>query len=164
MQNWKIKSASSSAASEKMSQLTDYYRGEARDTEGRTLQQAWDMYDDWETCHDFIQWLFPLPEPSDFNPDAPLLTEDDIKIFKADPGIRNNLLYSSRLMLKFFGMKLRSGAEDCGIDPDAAKVMVGFDEENAKPCEIVGEPAAVVASGVRIHCVRRNRERILWPL
>jgi hypothetical protein len=35
-----------------MSQLLAFYRGE-----GRSLKE-------------FIQWLFPLPEPSRFNPDA----------------------------------------------------------------------------------------------
>ena len=89
-----------------MSQLTDYYRGEAVDTEGRKLQQAWDMWNYWEQCHDFIQWVFPLPEPSDFNPNAPLLSKDDIKIFQSDPEIRKNLIHSTELLLKFFGIKL----------------------------------------------------------
>lgn len=27
-----------------------------------------------ESCHDWVQWLFPIPEPSKFNPRAPLLS------------------------------------------------------------------------------------------
>ena len=32
-----------------MSNLTDYYRGEAKDDEGRTLQDMWNMYNEYET-------------------------------------------------------------------------------------------------------------------
>ena len=31
-----------------------------------------------ESCHSYIQWLFPLREPSAFNPDAPLVTQTTI--------------------------------------------------------------------------------------
>ena len=86
--------------------ITEYYRGKAKDIDGRTLQDAWEMYGDWETCHNFIQFILPLREPSAFNPNAPLLTEEDIVIFQSDPIIRVNLIHSARLLLKFFGMTL----------------------------------------------------------
>ncbi len=35
--------------------------------------------------HDYIQWLFPLDEPSRFNPDAPLLTPADRVAFLQPP-------------------------------------------------------------------------------
>jgi hypothetical protein len=55
-----------------MSQLTEFYQGTGLDTEGRTLAQIWAFSDEaMEDDHDFIQWLFPLREPSRFNPDAP---------------------------------------------------------------------------------------------
>jgi hypothetical protein len=58
-----------------MSLLVDLYRGRAVDTEGRSLKDVLSWPDDeLEVVHDFVQWLFPLPEPSRFNPDAPLLT------------------------------------------------------------------------------------------
>ena len=41
-----------------------------------------------------------------FNDHAPLLTDEDIKIFKADPEIRANLIHSTELFMKFLGMKL----------------------------------------------------------
>lgn len=62
-----------------MSQLTEFYSEVGPDNEGRYLDDILTMDDDWfETCHDFIQWLFPLKEPSNFNPDAPIMTEKDI--------------------------------------------------------------------------------------
>lgn len=61
-----------------MSTLLDFYRGRGTDHRGRTFDDLIALSDDeFERQHDFIQWLFPLPEPSLFNPDAPLLTEED---------------------------------------------------------------------------------------
>ena len=37
--------------------------------------------DKMENTHDFIQWLFPNKEASNYNEHAPLLTEEDIKLF-----------------------------------------------------------------------------------
>jgi hypothetical protein len=55
-----------------MSRLTDFYRGAGSDSEGRSLADLWNLSDDeMEDIHDFIQWMFPLREPSRFNPDAP---------------------------------------------------------------------------------------------
>lgn len=43
-----------------MSQLLDFYCGEATDAEGRFLKDIWSWADDdLEAVHDFIQWLFP---------------------------------------------------------------------------------------------------------
>jgi hypothetical protein len=65
-----------------MSRLVEFYFGRATDSEGRLLHEIWEWGDDdFEEVHDFVQWLFPLPEPSRFNPDAPLLTEEDVASF-----------------------------------------------------------------------------------
>lgn len=61
----------------------------------------------WEFCHDFIQWIFPLKEASSFNPDAPLLTDADIAIFKADPELRQAVFLSFHRFLKFLGLICR---------------------------------------------------------
>ena len=90
-----------------MSTLLAFYRGAAADSEGRTLQQLWAWNDErLDTAHDYIQWLFPLPEPSQFNPDAPLLTAEDIAAFEWDPTLQNNLRKSYQRMLAFFGLAL----------------------------------------------------------
>jgi hypothetical protein len=88
-----------------MSRLTAFYRGEAADSEGRSLQDLWTWSDeDLEAVHDFIQWLFPLPEPSRYNPDAPLLTPDDVAAFRADERLRANLARSFERLLTFLGL------------------------------------------------------------
>jgi Opioid growth factor receptor (OGFr) conserved region len=77
------------------------------DCEGRFLNDILDWPDDdLEAVHDFIQWLFPLPEPSGFNPDAPLLTEADIAAFKSDPVLQANLLKSFNRILGFLGFAM----------------------------------------------------------
>ncbi len=93
-----------------MSQLTDFYRGTGTDSEGRMLADLWAFTDrELEAYHDFIQWMFPLREPSRFNPDAPLLTAPDVAEFRSDPGLRENLLRSFEVFLAFLGLRLRGG-------------------------------------------------------
>jgi hypothetical protein len=88
-----------------MSQLLDFYRGTATDSEGRRLEELWTWNDHaLEDVHDFIQWLFPLPEPSQFNADAPLLSEQDIAAFHADAALRANLRRSFERILSFLGL------------------------------------------------------------
>ena len=71
------------------SALLAFYSGTGRDSAGRTLTEiwAWD-HRRLEMAHDFIQWLFPLPEASRFNPDAPLLTPADAAAFRADADLQ----------------------------------------------------------------------------
>src|SRR5262249_18595638 len=90
-----------------MSRIVDFYRGQETDSEGRSLKEIWTWSDDdLEEVHDFIQWLFPLPEPSQFNPDAPLLSQQDIAAFKSDPVLQNNLNKSFARILGFLGLRL----------------------------------------------------------
>ncbi len=95
-----------------MSRLVDFYRGTATDTEGRSLHEVlgWGD-DDLEAVHDFIQWLFPLPEPSRFNPDAPLLTPEDVAAFRTDDRLRANLRRSFERILTFLGLAETPGGQ-----------------------------------------------------
>jgi hypothetical protein len=88
-----------------MSPLLDFYRGQGTDSEGRRLAELWAWDDEeLEIVHDFIQWLFPLPEPSRANADAPLLTKEEIAAFHADAALRASLRKSFERMLHFFGL------------------------------------------------------------
>jgi hypothetical protein len=95
------------------SAIVRFYRGEGLDHRGRTLREilGWDD-ERLEHVHDYIQWLFPLDEPSGPNPDAPLLTPDDRATFSRDAELRLALGESLRRMLAFFGFRLeeRAGA------------------------------------------------------
>jgi hypothetical protein len=91
--------------------LLRFYRLEGRDARGRTLPEIWDWdAERLERVHDYIQWLFPLPEPSAFNPDAPILTASTVEAFRVDAHLRQRLLRSLTTMLRFYGLALTSGA------------------------------------------------------
>lgn len=58
-----------------------------------------------EQVHDYIQYLFPLKEKSQYNKNAPLLTDIDINQFKNNPLLRKNVRKALHKMLSFYGIK-----------------------------------------------------------
>jgi hypothetical protein len=84
-----------------------YYAGGADDC-GRTLKEVltWDS-SRLERTHDYIQWLFPLREPSDANPDAPVLSRTDVDAFRHDPHLQAQMIRALHVMLRFYGLELR---------------------------------------------------------
>jgi hypothetical protein len=100
-----------------MSKLVSFYRAEDTDSRGRTLADLWGFsVDELEAVHDFIQWMFPLREPSAYNPNAPLLTSADIAAFRSDPVLRTNLRRSFEVFLAFVGLRYRDGEVVDGPD------------------------------------------------
>jgi hypothetical protein len=95
---------------ETVSALLQFYRGLAPDAAGRLIADiwAWD-HRRLEMVHDYIQWLFPLPEPSRFNPDVPLLHAGDASAFKTDADLRLRLERSLAVMLDFYGLGRNGG-------------------------------------------------------
>ncbi len=88
-----------------MSALLSFYRGQGVDAAGRTIDEIWAWeHRRLEMVHDFIQWLFPLPETSRFNPDAPLLSASDIASFRTDMDLKARAQRSLDLMLAFYGL------------------------------------------------------------
>jgi hypothetical protein len=54
--------------------ILGFYSGVEPDHRGRYLHEIQKWPDDQlESVHDYIQWLFPLPERSGFNVSAPVL-------------------------------------------------------------------------------------------
>lgn len=88
-----------------VSNLIAFYRGATPDAAGRNIAEiwAWD-HRRLEMQHDYIQWLFPLPEASRFNPDAPQLTAADAALFQADADLQARLSRSRDLMLRLYGL------------------------------------------------------------
>ncbi|TAN23081.1 MAG: hypothetical protein EPN33_06235 [Acidobacteria bacterium] len=87
-----------------MSRILDFYRG-GPDHRGRRLSEiiAWDAAR-LEHTHDYIQWLFPLPEPSAFQPSAPLLTPEDAAEFRRSPELQDRMRQALAAMLAFYGV------------------------------------------------------------
>ena len=93
------------------SRLVEFYSGRAPDHAGRFLDQIQHWPDErLEAVHDFIQWLFPLAEPSPVNPQAPVIDSETIEAFAAQPELRQNLRVSFLRMLRFYGLEMKSGA------------------------------------------------------
>ena len=103
-----------------MSPLVAFYHGDSPDSEGRLLADILSWPDDQlEEVHDYIQWIFPLPEPSCYNRNAPLLSETDIRAFKTDSLLRENLQRAFGRILAFFGLILADGQVSAGDSFDA---------------------------------------------
>ncbi|KAF2164706.1 hypothetical protein M409DRAFT_25098 [Zasmidium cellare ATCC 36951] len=80
-----------------------YGEEHAADTEGRTLDDICAFDDDQlEYHHDFIQVLFPLPERSGVNRDAPLIDKNTRDAFLEHEHLRKNLFKSFSRMARFY--------------------------------------------------------------
>lgn len=93
-----------------MTPLLAFYRGTGRDAAGRLLRDIREWDDDrLEYTHDYIQWLFPLREPSRFNEAAPALDDATVEAFRDEAPLRAELLASLERMLAFYGLELEQG-------------------------------------------------------
>lgn len=55
----------------------EFLSGHGTDAKGRTLKDYLAFTpEQWEQCHDHIQWAFPSVIRSRFNPDGPVISED----------------------------------------------------------------------------------------
>lgn len=79
---------------------------QAPDSSGRTLSSILALPDTTlEFCHDYIQQLFPLPEPSSIHPSSPIIDGPTFTAFRSDPRLRAQLSRSLTRMLHFYGFE-----------------------------------------------------------
>jgi hypothetical protein len=87
--------------------LIRYYRKHGADARGRTIDEVRSYSPrEFDATHDFIQWLFPLPERSSAVPGSPVLTDTDVATFLGDPMLRRELVESLRCLTSFLGLTL----------------------------------------------------------
>jgi hypothetical protein len=80
-----------------MSLLQEYYSGSE-------LVRDWGMSDqELERRHDYIQWWFPLPEPSRAVPNSPRLSPEDLRAFQT-PMYQDRMRVSLARMLVFYAL------------------------------------------------------------
>lgn len=107
-----------------MSKITDFYNGRGVDQHGRTLEfilaqdDAW-----WEECHDHIQWVLPTNKPSQFNPNAPLLTLEDIVLFKSSNIMVANARMSFHRFISFLGLQYDFSHNRIHAGPNFASLL-----------------------------------------
>ena len=77
--------------------IIKFYRNEGPDIFGRSFKSIL-LYNDaeLERDHSYIQWLFPLDEPSECCSTAPVLTEEEIEIMRSDEIIISNMRSAAR--------------------------------------------------------------------
>lgn len=93
--------------------LIGFYAGQSEDHKGRKIDAIWALSHFWlEHTHDYIQWLFPIPEAGRFNSFAPLLGEAERAAFATDELLKANQRRSLDVMLAFFGLS----REELGIE------------------------------------------------
>jgi hypothetical protein len=80
-----------------------FLTGERHDHRGRFLADVL-AFDDsaLERSHDYIQWLFPLPQASRFSACAPVLSHEEIALIRTNGTARANLLRARDRMLAFY--------------------------------------------------------------
>ncbi len=80
-----------------------FLTGEGHDHRGRSFEDVL-AFDNspLERSHDYIQWLFPLPEASRFNLDAPVLSPDELAALAASAAAKDNVRRARDRMLSFY--------------------------------------------------------------
>jgi hypothetical protein len=93
--------------------LTRFFSG-GEDDEGRTFDAIL-RWDDarLEMVHDYIQWIFPLPERSGANPRAPVLDAAAIAAIRGSAEMQGRLRAAFERMVTFYGFAL---AEDAVLE------------------------------------------------
>lgn len=87
--------------------LLKFYGGTGTDNHGRTLEEMWVWSDEkLESCHNYIQWMFPSDESSSFNADAPVLMDTEIEMFLNNEHLQARLRTSFETILAFYGFEL----------------------------------------------------------
>jgi len=85
--------------------IISFYKDILPDHEGRYLSDILRETNSWlENTHDYIQYLFPNREPSFYNPDAPLLSDQIIEEFKSNTELLDNVKLSLNRMILFYQM------------------------------------------------------------
>ena len=78
------------------------------------LRDMWCMSDrDKERKHDYIQWMLPTNQKSEFNRRAPVLSKNDIETLKADELVMKNMRKSVSVFLEFLGFRLADNDTVC---------------------------------------------------
>jgi hypothetical protein len=117
---------------------------QAKDAHGRTQEVILAWPDSrLESCHNYIQMLFPVPEGSAFNWEAPIIDREVMDSFRARSDLRNRLRRSFERMLDFYGFQFapQSDEKEHTQADDNSKDLTGSSEHDATQTTKSGESA-----------------------
>lgn len=85
------------------SSIVAFFTGEAADDLGRLFSDYLNFSNsELEHIHNYIQWAFPICEPSRHNSSAPLLTDDAVAALKENPDALKNFQIFLARMSQFY--------------------------------------------------------------
>ena len=94
--------------------LVRFYRGEIStgerlyDHEGYTFDEIMKFnYEQLESYHRWVQWVFPTKERSFFQPDVPILNNEVIKLFQEDEVLQHRTKWAFLKVIDFYGFELK---------------------------------------------------------
>lgn len=121
---------------------------QAKDAHGRTQEHilAWPD-SQLERCHNYIQMLFPVPEGSAFNWEAPIIDREVMEQFRSRSELRDRLRRSFERMLDFYGFTFATQTKEDEEQKQINKENINphvEDPETGATVELNGEasPAA----------------------
>lgn len=84
--------------------LINFLRGTGPDSHGRYHSDILKFPDEeLESSHNYIQWLFPLREPSEAVPDSPWIEhEETVRLLREDESVQENLVNALVRMDRFY--------------------------------------------------------------
>ena len=90
-----------------MSDIQAFLLGQGPDNKGRFYSSILTFDDQmWDECHDFIQWLFPLPVESKHARFSPVLTHQDIEDLWNNSVVQINLINFANRFCSFLGINI----------------------------------------------------------
>jgi hypothetical protein len=89
--------------------IRNYLGYGGKDHRQRTLAQALTWDDEaLERTHDYVQWWFPLTDPSSFNSHAPVASRAEFQELAEDERVRAGVELAMHRMLRFYGLRLEA--------------------------------------------------------
>lgn len=102
-----------------MSQVIEFFENRVPNNAGYMIDDILTQKDYWlEASHDWVQWMFPLKDLSNFNEDAPILTDEDIEFFKSPKAasVAANYIAGINRMLIFMGLDSNTSSGNVEIE------------------------------------------------
>jgi hypothetical protein len=98
---------------------------QAKGAHDRTLEYILSWPDGkLESCHNYIQMLFPVPEGSAFNWEAPIINRETMDAFRSRSELRQSLRRSFARMIDFYGFEITYQYSQKGEKDEAEKKNV----------------------------------------
>jgi hypothetical protein len=89
--------------------LINFFLGYSTDSQGRSIQDILSFSEaDLEDNHDFIQWIFPTIEHSQYNFNAPVISENFKLLLKKNTTAQRNFCKTCQLFQNFIGIECKT--------------------------------------------------------